>query len=31
MPPAAYERAVRAAADGLLRERWKLPVIAYRS
>jgi hypothetical protein len=29
MAPDAYERAVRAAAEKLLREHWKLPVIAY--
>jgi hypothetical protein len=29
MPPDAYERAVCAAADRLLRDHWKLPVIAY--
>jgi hypothetical protein len=30
MPPDAYERAVGASADRLLRDHWKLPVIAYR-
>ncbi len=30
MAPDAYERAVRAAAEKLLREHWKLPVVAYR-
>jgi hypothetical protein len=29
MSPEAYDRAVRAAADKLLREHWKLPVITY--
>jgi hypothetical protein len=30
MAPAAFERAAGAAADRLLRDHWKLPIIAYR-
>ena len=30
MPPAAFERAREAAIDRLVRERFKLPLVAYR-